>query len=123
MPLFDLCMQLRHALVVKRHFTTYQNVQDDAETPHVDLGPRVLLRLQEFWRSKVQTPAKCLELAPGREKIAQAEVDDLDVARLADENVLDLEVAVDDAVAMAVVERTGDLAGELASLLFLETAM
>jgi hypothetical protein len=123
MPLLDLCMQLRHALVVKRHFTTHQDIQDNAETPHVDLGPSVLLCLEQLWRSKVQTSAEGLQLAPRREQVAQTEIDNLDVARLADEDILNLQVAVDDAVAVAVVERTGNLAGELASLLLLETAM
>jgi hypothetical protein len=123
MPLFDLCMQLRHALIVKRHFTAHQDIKDDAETPYVDLGPGVLLGLQEFGCGKVQAPAECLELAPGREEVAQAKIDDLDVASLANQNVLNLQVAMDDAVTMAVVECTGNLAGEFASLFFLETTV
>jgi hypothetical protein len=123
MPLFDLCMQLRHALVVKGHFAAHQDIKDDAETPHVDLGPCVLLGLQEFRRGKVQTPAEGLELAAGREEIAQAKVDDFDVARLANQNVLNLQIAMDNAVAVAVVEGTGNLAREFASLLLLEAAV
>ena len=52
-------------------------------------------------------------------KIAQAEIDDLDISRLANQDVFDLEVSVDDAIAMAVVKRTRDLSTKLPSLLLL----
>ena len=73
------------------------------------------------WRSS--GAAKRLELAAGGEEVAEAKINDFDVAHLADEDVLNLEIAVDDAVAVAVVEGAGDLAGKLAGLLLLEAAV
>jgi hypothetical protein len=123
MTLLDLGMQLWHALVIKRHFTAHQDIENDAETPNVDFRPCVLLGLQEFGCSKVQTSAEGLQLTSRGEQIAQPKVNNLDVTSLANQDILDLQVAVDNTVPVAVVERTGDLPGKLASLLFLETAM
>jgi hypothetical protein len=62
-------------------------------------------------------------VALGGKKIAEAKVDDLDVSSLANQDVLDLEISVDDAVSMAVIEGTGDLSAELPSLLLLQPSM
>nr|GFD58079.1 hypothetical protein [Tanacetum cinerariifolium] len=66
--LFDLGVQLRHALIVEGHLAAHQNVEDDAEAPHVDLGTRVLLRLQQLWSGKVEASAKRLESTLGGEE-------------------------------------------------------
>lgn len=112
-------MQGGHALVIKRHFAAYQNIEDDAETPHVNLWSGVGSCLKELWGGKVETATKCLQMTAGCEEVAETKVDNLDIAGLADEDVLDFEIAVDDAVAMAVVECAGDLTAELAGLLLL----
>ena len=62
-------------------------------------------------------------MATGGKEVAQAKVDNLDVAILADEDVFNLQVAVNYAVAVAVVEGAGNLATKLARLLFLELAV
>lgn len=56
-------------------------------------------------------------------QIAKPEVDDLDVSIFTDENIFDLEVSVDNAVPVTVVESAGDLTAELAGLLLLQLAM
>ena len=43
---FDLGMECRHALVVKRYFSTDENIEDDPKTPYVDLWPGVHLCIQ-----------------------------------------------------------------------------
>lgn len=60
--------------------------------------------------------------ARGKE-IAQAKIDNLNIASLADENVFNLEVTVNDAVAVTVIEGASNLATELAGLLLLEFAV
>jgi hypothetical protein len=116
-------MKRRHALVVKWHLATDQNIQDDAKAPHINLGTGVGSGLQKLRRGKVQATAKGLEMATWGEEVAQAKINDLDIAGLADEYVLDLEVAVDDAVPMTVVKGTRDLTAKLPGLLLLELAM
>lgn len=123
MTLLDLCVQLWHTLVVERYLATHQDVENDAKAPHVHFWSCVLFGLQKLRSSKVETATKRFELVSGREQIAEAKIDNLNVASLADEDVLDLEVSMDDAVSVAVVERAGNLAGELAGLLLLETAV
>ena len=123
MAFFDLGVQLRHTLVVKGDFTTHQDIEDDAKTPYIHLGPRVLFGLQQLGGGKIQAATERLEQALWREQVAQPKVDDLDISRLADEYVFDLQVSVDDAVAVAIIQCTCDLTGEFAGLLLFEAAM
>lgn len=58
-----------------------------------------------------------------REQIAQSEVDDLNVSCLADENILNLEVSVDNAVPVAVVKSTSNLTTKLSGLLLFQLSM
>ena len=88
----DLGVQSGHALVVERNFAAHEDVQDDAERPHVDLGASVRLGVEELGRGKVERAAERRQVRHGRVQVRQAKVDDLDVARLRDEDVLDLEV-------------------------------
>ena len=111
-------------MVVKGDFAANQDIDDDSEAPYVHLGAGVRLRLQELWRGEIQAAAECLETVTSRaEEVAQAKVDDLDVVVLADQYVLDLQIPVDDAVPMAVVDGARDLAGEASGILLLELAM
>lgn len=119
MSLLNLCMQLRHALVIKRYLAADQDIENNAKTPNINLGPGVLLRLEQLRSGKIQTTTERLQLASRRKQIAQTEVDNLDVPSLTDKNVLNLQVAVDDAIPMAVVQRTSDLTSEFAGLLLL----
>ena len=123
MSLLDLRMQLWHTLIIERNFAAHQDIENDAETPDIDLWSGVLLRLQQLWSGEIQATTERLQLASGRKKIAQTKIDDLNVASLADKDVLDLQIMMNDAVPMAVVQRTGDLTGELAGLFLLETSV
>lgn len=116
-------MQSRHALIVERHFTTNENVEDDTETPHVNFGPRICPCLQQLGSGEVETAAKGFEMAARREQVTQAKIDNLDVASLADEDVFDFQIAMHDTVPMTVIKSTGDLATEFAGLLLLEFAV
>jgi hypothetical protein len=112
-------MQGGHALVIKRHLSTDQDIQHDTKTPDIYFRPRIRPSLQKFWCSKVQAPTEGLQMALGGKQIAQAEINDLDVSSLADQDVLNLEVSVYDAIPMAIVERARNLPAELSSLLLL----
>lgn len=116
-------MKRRHALIVEGDLPADQNIQDNTKAPHINLRPGVCPGLEELRRGKVQATTEGLEVATGREQVAQAEVDDLDVTDLANKDVFDLEVAVNNTVPVAVVEGTGDLTAELASLFLLELSM
>jgi hypothetical protein len=116
-------MECWHALIVKWHLSADQNVEDNAETPHIHLGAGVCLCLQQFRGGKVEATAKGLQVPARSKQITQAKVDDFDVTSLADENVLNLQVTVHNAVAMAVVQGAGDLSAKLARLLLLELSV
>lgn len=116
-------MECRHALIIKGDLAADEDVQDDAKAPHVDLRARVCFGLKELGSGEVQAPTEGLEVATGRKEVAETKVNNLNVARLADQDILNLEIAVDDAVAMAVVQGAGNLAAELPRLLLLESPM
>lgn len=121
--LLNLCVECRHTLVIKWYLAADKDVQYDAKAPYIYLGSLVCPSLKQFRGGKVEAAAKRLEMSTGSKQITQAKVDDLDVTILIDENVLNLEVAVYDAVSVTIVERASNLAGKLAGLFLLELAM
>jgi hypothetical protein len=116
-------MKSWHALVIKWHLAADQHVEHNAKAPNINLGPRVGSGLQQLGSSKIQATAEGLEVATWSKQVAQAKINDLDIARLADEYVLNLEVAVDDAISVAIVEGTCNLPTELAGLLLLQLSV
>lgn len=54
----DFGMQGRHALIVKRDFSTDENVKNDAEAPYVDFGSGVGAGVEKLWSSKVEGTAE-----------------------------------------------------------------
>lgn len=123
MTLFDLRMQLWHTLVVEWYFSANKNIKDDAETPNVYFGPSILLCLEQFGGGKVKTSTERLELVTRGEEIAEAEVDNLNIAGLADEDVFNLQVTMDNAIPVTIVQCTGDLTCEFPRLLLLQASM
>ena len=85
-------MKRGHALVVERHFPTYEHVEHDAEAPHVDLGPGVDFGVEELGRGEVERAAEGGEMVDGVVEVGEAKVDELDVPRLRDKDVLDFEI-------------------------------
>lgn len=116
-------MQGRHALVIERNFATHEDVEHNAEAPNVHLRASIRSRLEKLGCCKVETPAKGLQVAARREEVAEPKVDNFNIASFADEYVFDFEIAVYNAVAVAVIEGACDLSAELASLPFLQFAM
>mmetsp|Transcript_143080 Transcript_143080/g.363153 ORF Transcript_143080/g.363153 Transcript_143080/m.363153 type:complete len:355 (+) Transcript_143080:100-1164(+) len=114
-PRLDVADDLRHAFAVEGQVSGEQGVQDDSAAPHVallivggfaeDLGSHV-----------VRGSADCLQVGlPGCESTCQAEVNQLDRALgegsavLLDQEILEFEVTVHQALAMHVVHRLHDL--------------
>lgn len=61
----DLCMQGRHALVVKRDFSADKDVENDAKAPYVDFWAGVDAGVEELGGSKVEGAAKGGEVGEG----------------------------------------------------------
>lgn len=116
-------MELWHTLIIEGHLPADQDVENDPKAPHVHLWASILSCLEQFGGGKIQTATEGLEKAPRREQVAETEVNDLDVAGFADKDVLDLQVTVHDAIPMAVIQRTCNLAGKLSGLLLLQFPM
>ncbi|KAH0207727.1 protein kinase, partial [Aureobasidium melanogenum] len=121
--LLDLGMQLRHTLIVERDLAADEDIQDNTKTPDINFGTGVSFRLQKLGCSEVEGTTERLQEALRREGVAQTEVDDFDVASFANQNVLDLQIAMHNAVAMTVIERACNLTTEFTRLLLLEATM
>ena len=119
----DLCVQLRHALIIEWYFAADQHVQYDAETPNIDFRSGVLTGLQQFWCCKIQASTESFEKRLWRKEIAEPKVDDLDITSLADQDILDLQITMYHRISVTVIQSTGDLATEFPCLFFLEPTM
>lgn len=64
-PALDLGMQRRHTLVIKRNLSTDKNIEDDTETPYIDLWSGVHLRIEKFGCSKVERSTESGEVGGG----------------------------------------------------------
>lgn len=116
-------MECGHALVIKRHFAADQHIENDTKAPNIDFRPRVCPCLKELGGGEVQATTKGFEVTTRGKKIAEAEIDDFDIPGLTDEYILNLEISVDNTVAMAVIEGAGNLATEFAGLFLLQFAV
>lgn len=61
MTLFDLGMQSRHALIVKGHFPTDENIKHDAKAPDVHFRADIRPGIQELRRGEVERATEGLE--------------------------------------------------------------
>lgn len=116
-------MQRGHALIIKGYPSTDENIKDDAKTPDIHLRAGIGASLQELGGREVETAAKCFEVPSWGEEIAKSKVDDLDVPGFADQDVFDLQITMDYAVPVTIVESTGDLTAKLSRLFLLQLAM
>ena len=85
-------MERGHALVVKGHLATYEHVQDHSKAPYVDLRPGIYLGIEKFRRSKIKGATKRRQVGDGIVEIREAKIDNLNIASLRNEDVLDFEV-------------------------------
>ena len=74
-------MQQGYTVVVKRHLSAYENIENDPKAPHVDLGSGVGPGTQELGRRKVVRAAGRVKLQGGRVEVRETETNDLGVAR------------------------------------------
>mmetsp|Transcript_100528 Transcript_100528/g.252013 ORF Transcript_100528/g.252013 Transcript_100528/m.252013 type:complete len:243 (+) Transcript_100528:1055-1783(+) len=114
-PRLDIADDLRHSVALEGRVPGEQGVQDDSATPHVAL--LIVGGSAEYLGSHVvRGSADCLQVGlPGCESTCQAEVNQLDRALgegsavLLDQEILEFEVTVHQALAMHVVHRLHDL--------------
>jgi hypothetical protein len=79
-------------LIVEGHFATHENIENDAETPDIDLWAGIDFRVEKLGCGKVERAAERSEVVDGVEQIRQAEIDELDVSSLGNKDILDFQV-------------------------------
>lgn len=79
-------------MIVEGDLAADEDVENDAEGPDVDFRTGVRLGIQQLGRCEVEGATEGGEIRARRVEVGKAEVDDLGVARLRDEDVLDLEI-------------------------------
>ena len=113
----DLHLQNVPILVPERRHSDQHLVQQDADGPPVDT--EVVSRLiQHFWRHVFGSTADCGRQFVILKHFSQAEINQLDIAVLIEQDIFQFEVSVSDSSLVQVPEAKNDLSGiELDSLL------
>lgn len=77
---YDACSRDVIVVVVKGQLSAEESIENDAQTPNIDLFARVFLSLQHLWCRVAYRSAKGLEVVrPTLVFSCEAEVDELDV--------------------------------------------
>lgn len=110
--------RLHHILVVivEGQAAGKQGVEDDSQGPDIDLLAAVLAAGQHLGRRIAGGAAEGVEQLPRLEFPAESKVGQLRVAALVQQDVLELEVPVDDPLAVDVAEPETDLPEQTPSL-------
>lgn len=95
-------MQVLHVGALERHVAVEHRVEHHTRTPHV-YGPAIVAFLGNYLRGYVgRRAALVVEDRTGLDLLADTEIRDLDVALVVEQNVLQLDVAVQDVLRMDV---------------------
>ena len=89
-------MQRRHALIIEWNLAADKNVEDDTKTPDINFGTSVNFGVEQLWSRKVERSTEGGEMVFWAIQVGQAEIDDLDITRLGDQDVLNLEICESD---------------------------
>ena len=88
----------RHVIIVlvEGELAAEERVENDPQAPHVHLLAGVLLPLEHFRRRVTYRAAERLEMVGSALVFSrEAEIDELDILVLVEEDILELEIAVD----------------------------
>lgn len=107
--LVDLLQDNGNIFVLKWHLARQQSVENDAEGPNIDLGAAVAFIGQNLgsgvsWRADKGAHESVL-----KKHVGEAKVGDFDGVALGQKQVFQLEIAVHNAIAVAVGQRLEDL--------------
>mmetsp|Transcript_7285 Transcript_7285/g.26071 ORF Transcript_7285/g.26071 Transcript_7285/m.26071 type:complete len:273 (+) Transcript_7285:1135-1953(+) len=123
MAALDLLEEVGDALVVEGQRAAEQRVQDDATAPHVHLRARVHEAGDDLGRRVVGRAARGAQERAILHHVRQAEVSDLDVVVLVQQQVLRLEVSVHHLVEVAVLNARHNLLEDVPCLVLRQPAL
>lgn len=89
---FNLGMQSRHMLVIKRYFAADKDIENDTKAPNVNLRPCIRLCVEKLRCGKVERATKRLKMCGRIIKVGETEIDYFYVSGLGNENVLNFKV-------------------------------
>jgi hypothetical protein len=97
-------------IVVERKLAAQKCVENDTQAPNINLFARIFLSFEHLWRWVTNGPAESLQMV-GSALVFSCEpkIDQLDIFVLVEENVLQLEIAVDAWLVVNVADRTDKL--------------
>lgn len=102
-------------IVIEWQSSAQKGVEDDTERPDIDLFSRIPPAGKHLWRGIAGGAAKRVHETVALELARKAKVAKLDIAALVEENVFELEIAVNDALAVYVGDGEAELAKDSAS--------
>lgn len=111
----DLVEQLMHILILKRQPSTKHHIKNNPTTPNINLRPSIHAPSNDLWRSIIRTPTTRPQKIPIANLVGQAEISNLDVQVVIQQDVFGFEIAVDDFEPVRVFDARDDLLEEFAS--------
>ena len=116
--LLDLHEEYGQLLVIEGQTATDHGVKDNAAAPDVDLLTTVLLTRDDLRRSVVRRAASRAQRHAIFDRVGEAEVDQLDVVVLIEQQILWLQVAVNHLVEVRVLDRRDYLLEDAPGFIF-----
>ena len=112
-----------YILVFERKPSTQHHIEDDPDTPDVNLRPRIDTTSDDFWGSIVWAAATRGQEITVRDFVGQSKIGNLDIEIIVEENVFRLEITMDDFKPVRILDAGDDLLEKLASACFGHLAM
>lgn len=112
----DLLLHDSLVVVVKGQCSTEKCVENDTERPNVDLFACILFAGEHLWGGIAGGAAESVHKAVALKLAGEAKVAKLDVAALVEKDVFELEVAVNDALAVDISDGEAELTKDPARL-------
>ena len=95
LPILDGPVYLSRVLVVKGKIAEAHRIEHDPHTPNISLQRVIRLATQHLRRRIGRTPTRRRQHRPRSVQVTQAEVDELEVVPVVEQDVLGFDVAVD----------------------------
>jgi hypothetical protein len=119
----DFLIKLLRILVFERQVAAHHRIEDDATRPDVCAQPEIPLPFDHLRRRIARTATSRLQSFSGVVEVAQPKVDDFDAVVVVEQKVFGLQVSVDNAQLVDVLDARYDLLVHLGCLLLFQPSI
>ena len=119
----NLLEQCWYEFIIEGKSANEEDVENDATAPDVDFWASIQLAPNDFWCSVIWTATTGLEEVPVCHDVAQAEVCNLDVHVLVQQQILRLQITMNNLMSVTVLDSANYLLKQLPSFGFSQSAV